>query len=34
MTPPKRSKRTRRKFAGEFKAKVTLEAIKAQEAIN
>ena len=34
MTPPKRSKRTRRKFTGEFKAKVALEAIKAQETIN
>ena len=34
MTPPKRSKRTRRKFSGEFKAKVALEAIKAQETIN
>src|SRR6185437_6395463 len=34
MTPPKRSKRTRRKFCGEFKAKVALEAIKAQETIN
>jgi transposase-like protein len=27
-------KRTRRKFTGEFKAKVALEAIKAQETIN
>jgi transposase len=34
MSPPKRSKRTRRKFSGEFKAKVALEAIKAQETIN
>ena len=34
MTPPKRSKRTRRKFSGEFKAKVALEAIKAHETIN
>lgn len=34
MTPPKRRKRTRRKFSGEFKAKVALEAIKAQETIN
>jgi transposase-like protein len=34
MTPPKRSKRTRRKFSGEFKAKVALEAINAQETIN
>ena len=34
MTPPKRSKRTRRKFTGEFKAKVALEAIKAQDTIN
>jgi transposase len=34
MTPPKRSKRTRRTFSGEFKAKVALEAIKAQETIN
>ena len=34
MTPPKRSKRTRRKFSGDFKAKVALEAIKAQETIN
>jgi transposase-like protein len=34
MTPPKRSKRTRRKFSGEYKAKVALEAIKAQETIN
>ena len=34
MKPPKRSKRTRRKFSGEFKAKVALEAIKAQETIN
>lgn len=34
MTPPKRSKRTRRKFSGEFKAKVALEAIKAQQTIN
>lgn len=34
MTTPKRSKRTRRKFSGEFKAKVALEAIKAHETIN
>jgi transposase len=34
MRPLKRSKRTRRKFSGEFKAKVALEAIKAQETIN
>ena len=34
MTSPKRRKRTRRKFSGEFKAKVALEAIKAQETIN
>ena len=34
MSAPKRSKRTRRKFTGEFKAKVALEAIKAQETIN
>jgi transposase-like protein len=34
MNPPKRSKRTRRRFSGEFKAKVALEAIKAQETIN
>ena len=34
MTPPKRSKRTRRKFSGELKAKVALEAIKAHETIN
>jgi transposase len=34
MTRPKRSKRTRRKFSGEFKAKVALEAIKAHETIN
>jgi transposase-like protein len=34
MNQPKRSKRTRRKFSGEFKAKVALEAIKAQETIN
>lgn len=34
MSPSKRSKRTRRKFSGEFKAKVALEAIKAQETIN
>jgi|SRR5258705_2491250 len=34
MKQAKRSKRTRRKFSGEFKAKVALEAIKAQETIN
>ena len=34
MTPPKRRKRTRRRFSGEFKAKVALEAIKAHETIN
>ena len=34
MNTGKRSKRTRRKFTGEFKAKVALEAIKAQETIN
>jgi len=34
MTPPNRSKRTRRRFSGEFKAKVAVEAIKAQETIN
>ncbi len=34
MNPPKRSKRTRRKFSGEFKAKVALEAVKGQETIN
>lgn len=34
MNQPKRSKRTRRKFSGEFKAKVAFEAIKAQETIN
>jgi len=34
MNPRKRSKRTRRKFSGEFKAKVALEAIKAHETIN
>lgn len=34
MTATKRKKRTRRKFSGEFKAKVALEAIKAQETIN
>lgn len=34
MKTAKRSKRTRRKFTGEFKAKVALEAIKAQETIN
>jgi len=34
MTTAKRSKRTRRKFTGEFKAKVALDAIKAQETVN
>jgi putative transposase len=34
MITGKRSKRTRRKFTGEFKAKVALDAIKAQETIN
>jgi len=34
MNATKRSKRTRRKYTGEFKAKVALEAIKAQETIN
>ena len=34
MNQIKRSKRTRRKFSGAFKAKVALEAIKAQETIN
>src|SRR2546422_7109324 len=34
MKQAKRSKRTRRKFSGEFKAKIALEAIKAQETIN
>lgn len=34
MNQAKRSKRTRRKFSGEFKAKVALEALKAQETIN
>ena len=34
MNPIQRSKRTRRKFSREFKAKVALEAIKAQETIN
>ena len=34
MRTTKRSKRTRRKFNGEFKAKVALEALKAQETIN
>src|SRR5437870_13154201 len=34
MNQIKRSKRTRRKFSGTFKAKVALEAIKAQETIN
>jgi putative transposase len=34
MRDKTRSKRTRRKFSGEFKAKVALEAIKAQETIN
>jgi transposase len=34
MNTGKRSKRTRRKFTGDFKAKVALEAIKAQETIN
>lgn len=34
MNGTRRSKRTRRKFSGEFKAKVALEAIKAQETIN
>jgi transposase-like protein len=34
MKQTKRSKRTRRKFSGDFKAKVALEAIKAQETIN
>lgn len=34
MNGPRRSKRTRRRFTGEFKAKVALEAIKAQETIN
>lgn len=34
MTEPRRSKRTRRKFTGEFKAKVALEAVKGQETVN
>ena len=34
MNTTKRSKRTRRKFTAEFKAKVALEAIKGQETIN
>jgi transposase-like protein len=34
MIQTKRSKRTRRKFTGAFKAKVALEAIQAQETIN
>ena len=34
MNAAKRSKRTRRKFTGEFKAKVALEALKARETIN
>jgi hypothetical protein len=34
MNAGKRSKRTRRKFTREFKAKVAVEAIKAQETIN
>lgn len=34
MTTGKRSKRTRRKFTGEFKAKVALDAIKGQETVN
>ncbi len=34
MVTTKRSKRTRRKFSGEFKAKVALEAIKGAETIN
>jgi len=34
MNQAKRSKRTRRKFSGEFKAKVALAAIKAEETIN
>ena len=34
MNGQRRSKRTRRKFTGEFKAKVALEAIKGQETIN
>jgi transposase len=34
MNQIKRSKRIRRKFSGEFKAKVACEAIKAQETIN
>lgn len=34
MKESKRSKRTRRKFSGQFKAKVALEAIKGQETIN
>jgi transposase len=34
MNGPRRSKRTRRKFTGDFKARVALEAIKEQETIN
>lgn len=34
MKEAKRSKRTRRKFTGEFKAKVALEAVKGQETVN
>ena len=34
MNQAKRSKRTRRKFTAEFKAKVALEAIKAQQTVN
>ena len=30
----KTNKRTRRKFTGEFKAKVAVEALKAQETVN
>ena len=34
MNQTRRSKRTRRKFSGDFKAKVALEALKAQETVN
>jgi transposase-like protein len=34
MNQNKRSKRIRRKFSGEYKARVAVEAIKAQETIN
>jgi putative transposase len=34
MNQTRRGKRTRRKFSGEFKAKIALEALKAQETVN